>query len=750
MKLSTLVVFFGVLSNSLFSQIKGVVLTESDEAESYVNVLLKQASDSSVMDMVLSNDNGVFVFSGVDPGTYFIEVRFLGYEAEAQSVFQYDGQAVDLAVIRLKENAIMLAEAQITARKPLFQREIDRLIVNVQENTSYAGNTVLDVVSKSPGVLVDRANNQIMMSGKNGVIIMMDGKRIRLEEGDLIGFLEGIPAANVGQLDLISIPPAEYDADGNAGIIDIKLIKSEQKGFYGNLNFFAGYGDRPKYGTSGLFNYSTSKISILADLSTNNNYSIHDVTYLSEIEFDESTISSDMYYHRPNFTSVNRAKVVLDYVLTNRTDISMQMMFNNRLWSLIGESRNLKSINEDGFTEYIDSKEDNKLWNGLFNVHAEQKLGANDRLNFDYDMIYFERNNPSEYGFTQERNGSRGATEVFTVESRTPLQIQVGRIDYSSEVNKNVSFKSGIKTTFSQFDNEVRVADIINDSPIYDARFTNDFDLQEKIHAAYVSSSWSASDHQLNERIGRPGFQMLAPSFFFFDRNMLLSGNSKLQASISRQYGLSYQWMNLLLGIQYTDTKNAITWGQPLVTREDEILIFAPLNLASRKLWNWNASWSHQVLEQWNFRAGVNMYHKEELITLRGEDQNVKVFFYDFNVNNSFTLGAGWNTDVGGTYNSSAIYGVERVPIRWALNLGVSKKFENGMNLSLSVQDLFDKGSFWQIFVDQQELGINYEWKYDLEAQVVRLQLAWPIGNTKYRSSKKYTTGSEAEQTRLN
>ena len=127
----------------------------------------------------------------------------------------------------MQKDALMLDAVEVKARKPLFEQRIDRLVVNVAESITSAGSTALEVLERSPGVIVNRQNNDISMAGKSGVIVMINNKISRLPMDALIQMLEGMPADNIEKIELITTPPANFDAEGNAGIINIILKKNQ-------------------------------------------------------------------------------------------------------------------------------------------------------------------------------------------------------------------------------------------------------------------------------------------------------------------------------------------------------------------------------------------------------------------------------------------------------------------------------------------------------------------------------------------
>ena len=143
--------------------------------------------------------------------------------------------------IRDSVKVSVLQEVTVKGKKPLIQILPDKTIVNVDAAITNTGATLLEVLEKSPGITMDR-NGNIGLKGKQGIIIMIDGKPSQVSGSDLNNLLSGMTASQVDQIEIIDNPSAKYDASGNAGIINIKTKKNRQKGFNGSVNLALGQG----------------------------------------------------------------------------------------------------------------------------------------------------------------------------------------------------------------------------------------------------------------------------------------------------------------------------------------------------------------------------------------------------------------------------------------------------------------------------------------------------------------------------
>ncbi|MEO6356962.1 MAG: TonB-dependent receptor [Ferruginibacter sp.] len=232
--------------------IKGKIKDQQQNLPSATVLLL--ASDSAVVKTVVTDKEGEFIFMNISPGHYLVSTSVAGYAKKNLADILVVEKDIMLADIILERTAAKLNEVIVKAKKPLFEQQVDRLVVNVQSSITSSGNSILEVLQKSPGVVVNRQNNTIAMSGKDGVKIMINGKVMQLPIDVVVQMLDGMSAANVEKVELITLPPAKYDAEGNAGIINIIMKGAVDFGTNGSFGLTAGY--RWAEGLGGNFNLS--------------------------------------------------------------------------------------------------------------------------------------------------------------------------------------------------------------------------------------------------------------------------------------------------------------------------------------------------------------------------------------------------------------------------------------------------------------------------------------------------------------
>jgi hypothetical protein len=200
MKILLLQILLFVMVTSAFSQgiIQGKVTNLQSNEVPYANVLLRNLPDSTLIKGAITDESGVFSFSNIPKGEYFIETSFLGYTKAYSPLFNFSGvEKHDLDPITLTEEASNLEEVTVSATKPLFEMEMGKMVVNVANSVTSAGFSVIDLLERSPGVMVNRQNNTMSLAGKNGVVILMNGKRFRMPVEAAFQMLAGLNSSDV-------------------------------------------------------------------------------------------------------------------------------------------------------------------------------------------------------------------------------------------------------------------------------------------------------------------------------------------------------------------------------------------------------------------------------------------------------------------------------------------------------------------------------------------------------------------------
>src|SRR5215213_1174785 len=303
--------------------ISGQVIDGSQKIIEAATISLLRAKDSSVIKFTVADKKGNYSFDNIAPGQYRVSVSAVGHaKGFSEKVEISEAQnSVSLKTIELVPQAKNLGGVTVTANRPLIEQKIDRTVVNVEASVTNVGISALEVLEKSPGITVDKDGN-ISLKGKEGVMVLIDGRPSYLSGPDLANMLRSMQASQLDQLEIMTNPPARYDAAGNAGIINIKTKKNKQAGYNGSLNLGYTQGKYPKFNEAFNFNYREGKVNVFTNISHNyrKNYN---TLKINRNLLNESTKQLEKYFDQEanmiNEGNSYSAKVGLDYFATKKT-----------------------------------------------------------------------------------------------------------------------------------------------------------------------------------------------------------------------------------------------------------------------------------------------------------------------------------------------------------------------------------------------------------------------------------------------
>ncbi len=239
---------FLLLSSTAFSQVTKVTLSgvvkdkSSQTALPFVNVVIKKASDSSFVAGTITDNNGRFTIGGVSPGDHVIEISFIGYQSIVQPVLVGRlSEFIDLGVFEINESATVLNDVVVQGQRDAVAEKLDRKTFRMEDNINQSGGSLLQVMQNLPGVTISDEGT-VRLRGNDRVAILIDGKQTALTGFGNQTSLDNIPASAIDHVDIINNPSARYDANGNAGIINIIFKKENAEGWNGKVGLSGGAG----------------------------------------------------------------------------------------------------------------------------------------------------------------------------------------------------------------------------------------------------------------------------------------------------------------------------------------------------------------------------------------------------------------------------------------------------------------------------------------------------------------------------
>ena len=272
------------------------------------SISLLKSSDSSLVKIAVTDKEGNFYFENVKDGSYLVAASSAGHKKVFSASLLISGSSnlATTGMLQLQPLSKNLAEVVVTAKKQFIERRIDKTILNPEALISNAGTTALEVLEKAPGVSVDKDGN-ISLKGKQGVIVMLDGKPSYLTPIELSNYLRSMASSSIDQIEIMTNPSAKYDAAGNSGIINIKTKKNKQKGFNGSASVALGQGVYSKTNNSLNLNYRKGKINLFSTISGNYREDYQSLTIRRRYKNDDGSTKAIMKRHEIRRASISWA-----------------------------------------------------------------------------------------------------------------------------------------------------------------------------------------------------------------------------------------------------------------------------------------------------------------------------------------------------------------------------------------------------------------------------------------------------------
>jgi hypothetical protein len=491
--LIALLISMAVSAQSKYT-VTGLISDNNKQGIPFVNVLLIKANDSTLIKGTISSDNGTYIINNVIPDNYIILSSYVGFKTAYSKPFYLNSDfKVENLILSKGEQ---LNEVIVEAKKPLYQQKVDRMVINIENSIVSAGGTALEVLERSPGVNVNRQSNSISIVGKEGVVVMVNDKISYMPASSLVQMLEGMSADNISSIELITTPPANFDAEGNAGYINIVLKKRTDLGLNGSYSISAGYGKGNTNNNNLNFNYRKNKINFYGSYGFTLDKRAQIFKTSRAYTDNGNLLTSNTITNRDPTQRNHNLRLGLDLDITEKTIMGLLVnAFDNR-WSM--DAINNSFDTENGLpTSYVilDNNEINQLKHFGVNYNVKHNFTENKFLSFDMDYLSYKFNNPTNYtnSFYDENNDFLNL-ELLRSGKITPIITWVSKLDYSNKINDKLKIETGVKATKSNFENDVNVDDFINDNWVSDASLTNKSDLDEKIYAGYGSLEYNLND----------------------------------------------------------------------------------------------------------------------------------------------------------------------------------------------------------------------------------------------------------------
>ncbi len=786
------------------NQLRGNLSDKSGQSLAAATVLLLNAADSSLVKGQICTTDGNFFFEQISAGDYRIRVSLIGFADLFSSIISLNNQPgiKDLGKITVEENTAQLNEVQVLAKRPFLEQKIDRTIVNVANSITNAGGTALQVLQRSPGVQVNQLTKTISLVGKEGVVVMINGKISRLPSDAVVQMLNGMNADNIDRIELIHTPPANFEAEGNAGIINIILKNSGDEGLNGGYSAKGGYGRGGKYGAAGNVNYRHKKVNFFGGYDYDFTLNPQVFTSYRGVRQGNDFLETNTNSDRPHTpTATQNARLGADFQVSPKTVIGVLGSFFDRNWEM--NAFNSVTYSKNGNVESrlnMPNSEINHSRSFTGNINLAQQISANQSLNLDADFIHYNNNNPSYYLLQNLDAASNPTTQSeLRIGKKTPIKVAVLKADYNLNIGKKLKLEAGGKFTSLRFDNTVSVE---SREPQQDWMVISDltslFHLNENVEAAYTSfsakinektdlkaglryeytntnlgsaeqpnlvdrhyGSWFPSvflTHNLTKiqslnlsysrRITRPQIRQLAPWLIFIDPTTIEGGNTAIQPSFTNALKLDYGFKSWRFGVSYSIEDQPMRYVS-IVDAANNRQVNRPENLDNETVLSFNLFAPLHPTKWWDMQNNIFVNNTVLNLELEGKKIQLRNVNYGFNSTQTFKLKQGVSLEVSGNYNAPGYWGIAYWKATSFLNVGIEKDFGSKWGkLRFNASDIFESSN-WFGETNQPEINLMTRASFQFAEHTFMLSWSKNFGNNKLKAERKRQAAATEEMQRL-
>jgi len=804
-----LIAFLVLCSISTFGQntLHLRLQNSNKEALPFATVLLKKAIDSSWVKGMNTDENGELRVSKLPLGRFILTIQSTGFISLKIDLEEITADSnIDLGTLTLLSLSTELAEVKVTATKPFIEKRLDKTIVNVENSAMAAGNTTMEVLERSPGVIVDKDGN-ISLRGKSGARIMIDGKISYLTGADLANYLKNLPADQISQLEIMANPSSRYDAAGTGGIINIKLKKNSNIGLNGSANATLAQGiylresmgvnlNYRKNGWNWFGNGSVVDITKLERNNLTRNFRAQNEVWENGFAFKNENQTTqlkgggDWYYSKKTTLGVLASGNINQYTLQNGLNQTIQ--YN-------GYGTALSRLNT---YNHVENPSHNYALNFNFN-HTFDSTGREVTVDLDYARFVDNSGSNLRSQFQKGDFSPLKADSLLLNNAKSFVDQYSFKLDYVLPSFLHSKWGAGLKSSYVKTDNDLRFQGKNDGAPAFTflTGQSNHFVYSEQIHAAYLNAEramgkfsyqiglrteWTLADglsqaytanskdstfhrdyaqlfpsaffqydvsknHSLglnySRRIDRPSYGDLNPFVFFLDNYTFKVGNPMLTPQITNSLEFSHTYMGAFsTTLGYSHTTNVITQILKQDTQARKSYQ-TTANMAERTNYSLGFSLPIPVAKWWTSNTDIYL-NRAELV---GKVENVALspsqnMFY-FNTNHIFTLPKDYRFEIGGNYFSGGLESAFIFGAGGSLNVGIQKIVLNKRGvIRLNAQDILFTSNP-NVYIKYGDLDILVQPRQD--SRVVRLNFSYRFGSISIKAARERATGLDQEKSRV-
>ncbi len=755
------------------------------------NIILQTSEDKIIG--AISNIDGNFSIEA-EKNIYILTISYVGYTSYTQNVILEN--SLDLGTITLKEDTNTLEEVVITSRKKLIEQKPDRIIFNVENSISASTGDALDALKVAPGLQVQ--NGIINMFGKGTPQVMINDRLLPLTGEELTSYLNSISGNDIKKIEIITAPPAKYEASGNGGLINI-ILKKGSGNSWKNTSSIMHNIDTYNFTTfRNSLLYNKNKVNLSFSVDKNGGF----IRGIEDFQVFYPTSTWDIDINTKDSRKALSSRLLLDYELTENTTVGIQYL----------GSKNNPGISDRSITRIfntnniIDSllinngKEHDERMSHALNLHSITKLDTLGKI-LSFDVDYFNYDAQKTRDFRTESFNTNNEFQNVNFSAIADSDQSIKNLSFRADMVhplKNMILSYGIRASNTESKSGIAFFNTITGTPEFDNTVSNRFTYDESNQAIYIDGSKKLNDKwqvkmglrvertttkgfsvELNQtnnnnytklfptfytsyekdenndftfsyskRIQRPRFNNLNPFRVYVSSNTFSEGNPFLQPTFNDNFELKHTFKSKLTTNIFLSKRSNASGIIFTSNIEENTQIVTRDNFFNQTTIGIGQNYLFDKLDWFQSNNGFTLINSKSKFTKQIDASPQNGFSYMASSNNTIKFSTTSKFQIDAIYNSKSQSDLFTVGDNFSLDLSYSKSFlNNNLKCNVVIKDVFATS-----YLDNLESvvnGVRQVYGQNRNNRYVRFSLSYSFGNKKI-NSKNRAFGNEEEQQRTN
>lgn len=760
--------------------VSGRVLRENGSAVSSAQVILSTKTDSVLVKAAIVDDNGKFVIENLSNGEYILAIQDES-TIKYNEILGINNRSIDLGAITIYNKIIEMNEVVIT--KPLIEKKINKTIINIENSIYKVGTDTYQLLNVSPEIQSDNIGN-ITFRGTESVTVYMDGRKLHLGGRELMDYLKSIPSESIKNIEISSIPSAEFDASNRGAIININTKSNYKYGLNGTIYNELQQHRYFQFNTGAMLTYRKKKITTQVNYSQGTGRGFNDNT--DKQTFFDNPIQLNQHEDYREKINAHNLNLAVDYNINDKNVLGVNYNVNYWDGSTRGVSTNLlqNTINFNVDSIYVTKNEKPlKLNNQIFNTFYRYKIDSmGSKIDVGYNFINYDNHQESflKNDVFDVGNQESKPSSFLTIKNPLKINIHTFNFDYNKVFKNNLTIQLGSKYVSSETNNSIKYFDGINQ--VFNTVRSNDFVYDEKILSFYTSltkkwNKWGmnlgmrsentdyvansvttsqsmsqnrwdffpsvfveykvSDDNTLNfsygRRITRPAYRLLNPFENVEDPFFMSKGNPFLKPYFSNSFELTYLFKKKH-NFTFLHQKNSSVINNVYITNTSSQTISTYDNINDEDMFLASYSTYLDIKKWWSFNLYSNIVYRKIKVNNENPQSYEKTTPY-FRISNTFKIKDNFFIEVNGNYFAKAFYSIYDLYPQGVINLSLRNSFfKNKLNANLYFNDLFNVK---RIRMNVNEINFNREIENRFATRSVSLRLSYNFSSGKKNTNRE-------------